>query len=565
MLLNMTATLFDFSFLRAFGSDHPTLMSIFALVVVLGVLIFVHELGHFILAKHFGVGVEKFSLGFGPRIFGKRYGETEYLISAIPLGGYVKMIGEDPNEPLSAEDQKRSFNNQKVIKRFLIVVAGPVFNLLFAVLVFLGMFMIGYPTDDTTIGWVDRNSPAWEAGLRPGDQVLAVDGEPVRLWDDLSRRIRENKAESLSLEVSRENGKSRFEVRPGITDGKNLFGEDEKHPYIGIQHNTLGPVVGLLSPLSAAGRAGFKTGDLVLTVNGQEVESIPLLEQTIMHHLGESIRFEVEREGEKIPLTAALTEPEVQRIREDGPYQVLNGLGLAYAELFVRQVTTGSPAEKAGIQVDDLIVEIDGKPIFTFPELQEKVGGKPGVPLKLKLVRAGKGLTLTVTPDATTEKDFLGNKISVGKIGIYSANYPKPGPTILVRYNPFTAFYKALAMTGEFIVLILISLVKLIQQVIPAETMGGPIMIAQLAGQQIQYGVLELFKFMALISINLGILNLLPIPILDGGHILFFGIEGIIGRPVSLKKREIAQQVGLFLLVSLILFVTYNDIMRLFG
>ena len=565
MSSNVAVMLLDFSFLRAFGSEHPTLLSIFAFVVVLGVLIFVHELGHFIFAKRFGVGVEKFSLGFGPKLFGKSYGGTEYLISAIPLGGYVKMIGEDPKEPLSPEDQKRSFNNQHVMKRFLIVLAGPAFNLLFAVMVFLGMFMIGYPSDDNTIGWVERNSPAWDAGLRSGDRILAVNGEQIRLWEDLSKRIRDSKAEALSLEVSRESGEFEVKVRPAITEGKNLFGEDEKHPYIGIQHHTLGPVVGLLSPHSAAGRSGFKTGDLVLSVNEQGVNSLPELEKIIMRHLGKSIRFEVERDGKKIPLTVILTEAEVESIREVGDYQVLERLGLAYAELFVRQVTAGSPAEKAGIKVDDLITEIDGKPIFSFAELQEKISGKPGVPVEMKLVRAGVSLTLKVTPNSTTEKDFLGNKVSVGKIGIYSANYPKPGPTILVRYNPFTAFYKALAMTGEFTVLILVSLVKLIQQVIPAETMGGPIMIAQLAGQQIQYGILELFKFMALISINLGILNLLPIPILDGGHILFFAIEGVLGRPLSMKKREIAQQVGLFLLVSLILFVTYNDIMRLFG
>ena len=264
-------------------------------------------------------------------------------------------------------------------------------------------------------------------------------------------------------------------------------------------------------------------------------------------------------------MSVVLTQPEIESLQKGGEYQVLERFGLAYAELFVRQVTSGSPAEKAGIKAGDLINGIDGRPVYTFAELQEKISRKPGIPMRLKIVRAGVSLMLTVTPNAVTEKDALGNKVSVGKIGILSAHYPKPGPTILVRYNPFTALEKSLAMTGEFIVLILISLVKLIQQVIPVETMGGPIMIAQLAGQQIQYGVLELFKFMALISINLGILNLLPIPILDGGHILFFAIEGVLGHPLSMKKREIAQQVGLFLLVFLILFVTYNDIMRLFG
>jgi regulator of sigma E protease len=538
--------------------------SVAAFIIVLGILIFVHELGHFLMAKRFGVGVEKFSLGFGPKLIGKRYGETEYLLSAIPLGGYVKMVGEDPSEPLAPEDQHRAFNNQKVSRRFLIVVMGPISNILFAALIFVGMFMFGYPSDDTTIGWVEKNSPAWEAGLRGGDKILAVDGDPIKLWEQILQRIDLSETNPLVLEVKRDESILKVTVQPRLTEGKNLFGEDEKFPDIGIQHHSLAPVIGVSSPDSPAGRAGLKTGDFILAVNDQKVESFPELGRSVFHNLGEEILFEVQREEEKISLSVYLTANELLSIGDNSD-RSFEKIGLFPADLFVRQVVSGSPAEEAGIEVDDRIVEIDGKAVHRFSDLQEIVEEKPGVALTLKLIRAGEVMTLTMTPEESTKKDDLGNKVPVGRIGIVSSFHPKPGPTILVRYNPFTALIKALALTWEFTVLIIVSLVKLFQQVIPVETIGGPILIAQLAGQQIQYGILELFKFMALISINLGILNLLPIPILDGGHILFFAIEGVRGRPLSMRKREIAQQFGLFLLLSLIIFVTYNDIMRMFG
>ncbi len=537
--------------------------SIIAFIVVLGILIFVHELGHFLVAKRFKVGVEIFSLGFGPKLIAKQVGETEYRVSAVPLGGYVKMIGEDPQEPLAPEDRARSFNNQSLLKRFLIVAAGPVSNILFAVVVFAGMFMIGYPSEDTTIGLVEQGSPAWDAGIRPGDRVAAVDGDAVRLWEELSRHIRESDGAVLSLRILRDGTERTVSVQPRMADGKNLFGEKEELPHLGIQHHTLAPVVGVSDPASPAGRDGFETGDRIVSVNGREVATFPALARAVLGALGPVLKFEVVRDEKEQSLTISLEAAEVQRLAGDGD-AVLERLGLVSADLFVHQVQSDSAAEAAGIAKGDRIVAIAGEPISSFSRLQEVIGENPGNPLALTVVRQGETLRLTVTPQAAQTKDALGNKVSVGRIGIQSSFYPQPGPTISARYNPVRASVKALGMTWEITELIMVSLVKLIQQVIPAETIGGPILIAQLAGQQIQYGVLELFKFMALISINLGILNLLPIPILDGGHILFFAVEGLMGRPLSMRKREIAQQVGLFLLISLMVFAFYNDLMRVF-
>jgi len=539
------------------------LSSFVAFVVVLGILIFVHELGHFLMAKRFRVGVEKFSLGFGPKLIAKRVGETEYLLSAIPLGGYVKMIGEDPKEPLSPEDEARSFNHQPLLSRFLIVAAGPFSNILFAMLIFMGMFMVGYPSEDSTIGRVEEGSPAWEVGIRGGDHVVAVNHEPVRLWEELTERIKESDGNPLILTVRREEKQFEVTVQPMLRDRKNIFGESEERSVIGILHHTLASVVGISNPVSPAGRSGLRTGDRILAVNGEEINNFPQLKRSLRRVRGTSIELTVKREEEERTLTLLLTPSELQALQAD-PEKVPTLLGIFPAELFVQDLVEDSPAQAAGIQAGDRIVAIDGKILKSFAELQEIIGRNPGISLSVQLVRGGKTLTLPVVPEEFLTKDAVGKRVVMGKIGVLSAYRPEPGPTLSVRYNPFMAFYKGLQMTWDITRLIIVSLIKLIQQVIPADTIGGPILIAQLAGQQIQYGMLELFKFLALISINLGILNLLPIPILDGGHILFFVIEGLLGRPLSMQKREIAQQIGLFLLISLMIFAFYNDLMRVF-
>lgn len=348
--------------------------TIIATVIVLGVLIFVHELGHFLMAKKSKVGVITFSLGFGPKLIGKKYGETQYQISAIPLGGYVKMVGEEPGEKLPPELQDKSFSNASVAKRMGIVFAGVFFNFVFAVFAFAVIFMAGMPVLLPEVGEVTPDLPAFQAGILKGDRVLEANGTPLKRWDDLATMIHES--------------------------------------------------------------------------------------------------------GEK--------------------------------------------------------------------------------PLSLKIERDGQTREISVTPQSSVQKDIFGDEHRVGLIGI------KPsGNTFIERSDPFTSLYKGLAQSWNWAKLTVVSIVKIIEGKISAKTIGGPIFIAQLAGQQAKAGTLSLLHFMAVISINLVILNILPIPILDGWHILIFLIEGIIGKPVSLKLRERAQQVGLFLIILLMILVIYNDVLRI--
>ena len=344
-------------------------------VVLLGILIFVHEFGHFMVAKLLGVGVLKFSMGFGPKIVGKRWGDTEYVISAFPLGGYVKLIGENPDEEVPPEDRTRSFSHQPVKKRLAIVIAGPVFNIVLAAVIFSVINCFGVPLLTAEVGGVMKGFPAEQAGIKVGDKVVAVDGKKVELWEDLSRMIEKSNGRELDLTVMR----------------------DEVYIHARVQ------------------------------------------------------------------------------------------------------------------------------------------------------------------PRATVVKDIFGQERKAVKLGIESA-----GNYVTVRYDPLTGVLKGWAQTYQISKLTILGIIKLIERVIPAKTIGGPILIVQMAGKMAKAGYLIFFHFMAVLSINLGILNLLPIPILDGGHLLFLSIEAVKGKPLSIKKMEIAQQVGLFLLILLMIFAFYNDIARIF-
>ncbi len=349
--------------------------SIIAFVVVLGVLIFFHELGHFLLAKLFGVGVEKFSLGFGPRIFGRTVGRTDYRVSAIPLGGYVKMVGEEPDAEIDPKDIPYSFTHKHVLKRIAIVAAGPVFNMVLAVLIFFLLFIVsGRYVMEPVIGSVQEGMPAEAAGLQKGDRITAVNGREVQSWEAMSGLIKKSEGQPVRIRVSRDGKTFEAEIAPRMTDTQNIFGEDVQRRVIGI------------------------------TAGGEyHSEDMGLFES-----LGQSV------------------------------------------------VQTYKVAE------------------------------------------------LTV-----------------------------------------------------------VSIAKLIGGTLSTDTLGGPIMIAQMAGEQAKEGLSNLIFLIALLSVNLAILNILPIPVLDGGHLLFFCIELVSGRPVNTRIREVAQQAGLFVLMMLMIFVFYNDIVRI--
>ena len=446
-------------------------MIIIYAAVLLGVLIFVHEAGHFLLAKLLGVKVLKFSLGFGPKILGRKFGETEYLLSAVPLGGYVKMLGQSDTpqeeEVIPEDDKPRAYNFQPVWKRFFIVFSGPFFNLVFAAFVFVLIFMAGVPVPLPDIGNVAEKSPAAAAGLMTGDRVLQINGKNVESWQEIYRAMSDNPGKTLLLKVRRNDHIFEVSVPPEKRVEKNIFGEEKEGWSLGI-------------------------------------------------------------------------EP------------------LVYPE--VGEVLKGSRAAEAGLLKGDKILEIGGTGLKTWQNLTSLIHANPEKPLRFKIQRGGQVMDKTVTPKKEIYKTPDGEEKAIGLIGIKPA-----GNDFIKKYGLPEAASLGLGRTWDISKLTLLSMVKLIQRVIPSNTIGGPIMIFQMAGEQASLGALNFFTFMAVISINLGVLNLLPIPILDGGHILFLGIETVRGKPLSDNVIIIAQKVGLVLLLSLMAFAFYNDIVRIFA
>jgi regulator of sigma E protease len=343
-------------------------------VIGLGILIVFHEFGHFLLAKLSGVGVLTFSVGFGPKLWVKKRGETEYALSAFPLGGYVKMVGENPDEEVSAADMQKSFAHKSLLKRAAIVLAGPGFNLILAVLLFMIVFAFyGVPIMSTLVSDVSSGSPAEKAGILKGDRVVAIDGKRVNEWGDLAETIRSSAGRELTVELQRGSEPLQVKVKANRREGRNVFGEPRDEWLIGI------------------------------------------------------------------------------------------------------------------------------------------------------------------SSQVTIEKGHAGRSLSRAFTQTYD-----------ISKLTLQAFYKMLL--GD----------------VSPRNIGGPIMIAQMAGQQAQEGLGAFLGFLAVLSINLGVLNLLPVPVLDGGHLLFFLVEAVIRRPVSIKYREMAQQVGICLLGLLMVYAFYNDIVRFF-
>lgn len=348
--------------------------NIIAFIIVLGVLIFFHELGHFLIARLFGVGVEKFSLGFGPKIFGKTIGATDYRISAIPLGGYVKMVGEEPGGEIDPADLPRSFTHKKIYKKMLIVAAGPLFNFFLAVIIFFALYLFSGVVDSKpSFGEIIKGTPAEMQGLKEGDLVLAIDSRNVDSWTEMTQRILKSEGRTLHFTIDRDGSVLDIDVTPELNTGENLLGEENERYTIGVYPNSV---------------------------------------------------------------NIGIWESFIGSLEETYYWAKLNVVGIAW---------------------------------------------------------------------------MIQGKLS------------------------------------------------------PEDSMGGPILIAQISGKQARAGLENFLGFIAILSVSLGLINFIPVPVLDGGHLLFFAIEAVIRRPLNTRMREVAQQIGIFILVFLMIFVFYNDIHRLFS
>ncbi len=446
--------------------------TVISFIVVIGVLILIHELGHFLVARWAGVGVERFSIGFGPVLMRWRGKETEYCVSAIPMGGYVKMMGEENSleaGPAMAWDPAKAFSLKPLWVRFLIVFAGPGMNFVLAAVIFIAVLAtIGRPVWPAVVGRVVENGPAVAAGIRTDDVIVAVEGRPVEYWEDVDRAVSASRGRPLQLEVKREAGETvPVAVTPRITTVRDPIFRDEKAVWELGAGPKLVPRIGAVNP--------------------------------------------------------------------------------------------GSPADRAGLRPGDQVVAVAGQPVYTPDELMQAIQRRPGQTFEITVEREGRTLNLQVTASRFKEKGPLGPEVEVGRIGVSIVT----GSVSYAAYSPPVAVWYGILRTWDMTVLTTKGFWKIVSGQIPLSNLGGPVQIASETGRQAQEGIAPLAIFTAVISVNLAVLNLLPVPILDGGHLFFFLIEAVLGRPLSVRKRELAQQVGFVLLMLIMVLALYNDLARL--
>lgn len=440
-------------------------MVIIYFLIALGILIFVHELGHFIMARRAGIRVEQFSIGFGPKLVAFRRGETEYKIAPIPLGGYVRLTGEDPED--EKKDDERSFASKPIGSRLKVTSAGPIMNLVLAFVLMPLVFFIGrmepkFFSEPPRLIGVKHDSPAYQAGLQEGDLISKIDGRGVKTWDDVMDKV-------------------------------------------------------LISPDSV-------------------------------------MRFGIERGEEKIERDVTVGRlPEI-----GGGYLGVEPILFLGNTAVIDRVIPGGPAAKAGVKAGDKVIRVSGQEAEDWMDMANIVNAVGGKELVLTVDRAGEVVELRVTP-------AYNNEFKRWVIGIEKRRRSTDLPMVKKRLDIFQSF---IAGTKENIGLIgttLVVLKRLITGKLSYKVLGGPVQIAEVAGMAAQAGLADFIYLLAFLSIQLGILNLLPIPVLDGGHIAFLALEAGLRKPVSSRVRLIAQQVGLVFILSIFFLVTVNDVDRMWG
>ena len=533
----------------------------FALLI--STIVFFHEMGHLIVGKLLGVKALRFSLGFGPKLFGFTAGETEYRFSLLPLGGYVKFAGDNPLEELPPEDRGRGFLEQPPLKKAAIAFAGPAANFIAAVALFFVLNAAPHHDLAAIVGFVKPQSPAAVGGLLAGDRVLTVEGEPVTGWTTLQEKIHASMDRPMHLRVARNGREQDLTITPAIHEEKNPL-ETVKHGRIGIAAAPRAAEVTVTGPATPAARGGLRTFDLIVRLDGTPVGNFEQLSRKLAASSA-PLKLEVLR---RLPVDAPgatlwSAQPvslEVPAPAEPGAY------GIEASDLTLFAVLPGSAAAEAGLQRGDRVLTVAGKPALAWYDEVETARREAGAqPLALTVRRDGKEVAVTVRQHFKKVRDEAGVRVEVPDLGAApdAAVFSVDAERVWVRWSVPEALRRAVGdMTGAVRGQAL-GLARIITGRISSEAIGGPIMIASVARRAADDGWRSFVYMMGAISVVLGVMNLIPLPVLDGFHVLSAAIEAVRRKPLSLRFREVANVVGIALLLSLMIFAFKNDIVRM--
>lgn len=531
-------------------------------VILLGLLIFVHELGHFLMARFFGVRVEVFSLGFGKKLLTYKKGDTNYCLSLIPLGGYVKMYGDEPGAQVPEENKSLAFTHKPVGQRIWIVLAGPLMNLFFAVFLFFAISMIGEDVRGPFVGDLKKESVAYSTGFRSGDKILNVNGVEVASWNEADLVIEESADKPIRFIVQRENEEStsEFQATPTLVKNPNILSTKQFVGSIeGLETMSIDSTVGVQQD-SLAYKVGLRTGDRITRINDLEIKHWRQIEWALSQKSDVFMLTGERKEkdsDEKANVTVSLTANKGNTLLEK--------FGIESPDLYLDRVIDDSPAFLAGLRAGDRLVAIGGTTLKNWEEVLNAVKNfdeKSGS-LEIKALRSAEVKSFQMTPKLIAQMGNQGKeekRFMVGIVPLIRPSYPE----IVVQKasNPWIGFKNGVNRTWDVTVMTLVSFKRLVTAEISPKNIGGVISIGQAASETFKIGISHFLAMMGIISINLFILNLLPIPILDGGHLMFYIFEAVRGAPLSLRKMEIAQQVGLVILMGLMAFALVNDFSR---
>ena len=544
----------------------PHLRTVVLAIVSLGFLIFIHELGHFYAAKRCGIKVNTFSIGFGPKIVGIQRGGTEYKISVFPFGGYVQMEGENPSEQTGAPGE---FASASLGNRAFVVAAGPAINLLFGVLVYGAVFATGLDrgsanlistftgrplgkSEAVQVGWVADDGPGAAGGILPGDRLVSINGDSIRHWSTFQTRILTSPNKELELVVQRDGVHETLFVKPdAIPSVRGDIGVIR----VSSGHTT---IVSHIEKGSLAAQAGIQVGDIIESINGERLHSVPFFGSGVWRPSADWIDEKYKAlynniNAHREALTLGIRRgDEVFTLQLPVEWQVI-----------AAEVQEKSIAEEAGIQNGDMLLTLNGA-FISKTTLDSQLMAAADQPVEIGLMRKGELKQVTLSNETqSSEVDPEAIILGLGWQATISGMQLAPETAPLPEYNLLTGFGKGVEATWLTFTAIGRTLQQLIGGEVSPKYLAGPVGITHMTGKFSRLGLSSLIFFVGFISINLAIVNLLPIPIADGGQLLFFALEKIRGKPIPRKAQEIVQQVTVVLLIAFFLYVTWFDGMSL--